>query len=181
MPVFTHLLPHKRKPPKGGFLLCGGGSLQRCSALLAELAQSGNLCGHDGQFRLCACQIELALGILHRLFGSGLGLVGLLVIKILAAHSRVGQDGNAIGLNLKNATGDKNEFFAAIAIAKARVCSAPADRKQARGGAAPSTRAAVCWVAVTLNGRYAIGPNGALMPLGAVGGLPMGSAGLAAN
>src|ERR1700757_3154811 len=93
--------PERKKPPKGGFSIqkhrgtglagplvlapVGGGRLHEVSQpggellLLAVLPQSGKLRGHHREFGLRHGDVDVALGILQRFFGGGLGRIRPLV------------------------------------------------------------------------------------------------------
>ena len=81
---------------------------------LTEPAQCRQLRGQHHQLRLGAGHVNFALGVLQRLFGGSLSGIGLFVVQILAAHCRIGQHSDAVGLDFQNTAGDENKFFAAI-------------------------------------------------------------------
>ena len=59
-------------------------------------------------------QVDVALGVTHRLFGQLLGLVGLGLVEIVAADGGVGQHGDLARLDFQDAAGDEDKLFLAV-------------------------------------------------------------------
>ncbi len=102
--------PNKKPRAERGF----EDSAKALSLLLSVLAQSGDLCSHHSQFRLCACQIDIALGIFDGLFCCRTCCTGFFVVQIFTPDSRIRQNRYTIWLNLKNAARNEDKLFATI-------------------------------------------------------------------
>ncbi|CAD5370185.1 hypothetical protein RA210_U120048 [Rubrivivax sp. A210] len=89
----------------------GGPSLR---LLLAQLLDRRQLGRHGRELALGGGEVDVALGVLHRLFGDLLGFQRLGLVEILAADGGVGQDGNRARLHFEDAAGNEDELFLVI-------------------------------------------------------------------
>src|SRR5689334_1275072 len=88
-------------------------ALPRASRL-AVLAQRRDLRRHRRELALRLREVDVGLGVAHRLLGVLLRFVGLRLVEVLAADRRVGEDGDGTRLHLQDAAGDEDELLLAV-------------------------------------------------------------------